>query len=127
MFIDEYADPVTYQIFNDHTHIIAIKPTGNVFTFGTVDRLNLKAKMLIDLIDSTEFKRSDIIHIQDPRNIANKNISDFLHVKKNEGNFDFDFKEKASSSKSKPLINSNSTTKKVFEEIAKNKKAIIIY
>jgi len=30
---DEYHCPVTFKIFNENTHIVAIKPTGNVFAF----------------------------------------------------------------------------------------------
>ena len=31
-FIGQYHCPVTYKVFNDHSHIVAIKTTGNVFS-----------------------------------------------------------------------------------------------
>lgn len=30
--LDQYHCPVTYKVFNDHSYIVAIKTTGNVFS-----------------------------------------------------------------------------------------------
>lgn len=45
----QYHDPITFKVFNDHTAIAAIKPTGNVYARESIDRLNLKARNLHDV------------------------------------------------------------------------------
>ena len=56
--------PVLFKVFNQHTHIVAIRPTGNVYCHEAVKELNLKAKCMRDLIDDTPFTREDIIVLQ---------------------------------------------------------------
>merc|ERR1712080_470762 len=41
---DDYHCPITSKIFNENSRIVAIKTTGNVFSYEAVDELNLKAK-----------------------------------------------------------------------------------
>lgn len=83
---DEYCDPVTLKVFNDHTHLVAIKASGNVFAFETIENLNFKPKNWKDLISDTPFTRSDIIVIQDPHNLGqNHNIDSFVHLKEKSG------------------------------------------
>lgn len=45
----QYHDPITFKVFNDHTAIAAIKPTGNVYARESIDRLNLKPNNLHDV------------------------------------------------------------------------------
>ncbi|CAH8501428.1 unnamed protein product [Schistosoma margrebowiei] len=83
--------PVTFKVFNENTHIVAIKPTGNVYSFDAVQRLNLKANNFLDLLNSESFTKDDVITIQDPTQLEKFNISAFYHVKnkeeqQNEGN-----------------------------------------
>ncbi|KAK6020677.1 hypothetical protein OSTOST_13666 [Ostertagia ostertagi] len=59
--------PVTFRGFTDHTHVVAIATTGNVFSYEAVQELNLKANHLKDLLTDTPFQRSDIIVLQDPK------------------------------------------------------------
>jgi peptidyl-prolyl cis-trans isomerase-like protein 2 len=40
----EYACPVTGKVFTPHTHIVAIKTTGNVYCYDAVDELCIKPK-----------------------------------------------------------------------------------
>ncbi|KAJ3382421.1 Peptidyl-prolyl cis-trans isomerase cyp8, partial [Lobulomyces angularis] len=80
---DEYICPITFKVFNDHSNIVAIKTTGNVYSFDAVEKLNIKVKNWKDLLNETPFKRSDIITIQDPHNLTNKDISSFHYVKNN--------------------------------------------
>ena len=40
----------TSQVFTEHTHIVAIKATGNVYCWEAVDELNIKAKNWKDLL-----------------------------------------------------------------------------
>lgn len=77
----EYCCPVTSKIFTPHTHIVAIKTTGNVYSYDAVDELCVKPKNWKDLLTDEPFTRKDIIHIQDPLNVSGKVISDFHHVK----------------------------------------------
>ncbi|KAI9695845.1 MAG: Peptidyl-prolyl cis-trans isomerase cyp8, partial [Bogoriella megaspora] len=84
----EYVDPVTYKVFTDNTHITAIRhnDSANVFAFDTVQRLNIKAKNWRDLVSDEEFTRKDLITLQDPQNIASRNLSSFNHLKNGNGN-----------------------------------------
>lgn len=76
----DMVDPVTFKIFTDNTHIVALRNTGNVFAYDTVERLNVRAKMWRDLVSDAEFGRKDIITIQDPQNIESRNLSSFKFI-----------------------------------------------
>lgn len=76
----EYVDPVTYKVFTDNTHIVALRNTGNVFASDTIERLNIKAKNWRDLVSDEEFSRKDIITLQDPQNIAARDLSSFKYI-----------------------------------------------
>mmetsp|Transcript_1198 Transcript_1198/g.1951 ORF Transcript_1198/g.1951 Transcript_1198/m.1951 type:complete len:562 (+) Transcript_1198:133-1818(+) len=75
--------PVLFKVFNNNTHIVAIRTTGNVFCFEAVDELNLKAKNFTDLLTGEPFKKSDIITLQNPEDtehMALRDISNFKHL-----------------------------------------------
>lgn len=74
------VDPVTFKMFTDNTHIVALKNTGNVFAYDTVERLNIKAKNWRDLVSEEEFGRKDIVTLQDPQNIESRNLSSFKYL-----------------------------------------------
>ena len=74
------VDPVTFKVFTDNTHIIALGNSGNVFAYDTVERLNIKAKMWRDLVSDEEFGRKDIITLQDPQNVEARNLSSFKYL-----------------------------------------------
>ncbi len=76
----QYSCPVLFKTFNQHTHIVAIRTTGNVFCYEAVKQLNLKAGNLQDLVDGTPFERSDVITIQDPSNGSVREMEHFSHV-----------------------------------------------
>ena len=76
----EMVDPVTFKVFTDNSHIVALRNTGNVFAYDTVERLNIKAKNWRDLVSEEEFGRKDIITIQDPQNIASRNLATFKYL-----------------------------------------------
>ncbi|OCK85655.1 hypothetical protein K432DRAFT_377426 [Lepidopterella palustris CBS 459.81] len=81
---NEYVDPVTFKVFTDNTHIVALKNTGNVFAWDTIERLNIKAKNWQDLVSDQEFSRKDIITLQDPQNIESRDLSAFKHIQEGE-------------------------------------------
>ena len=77
---EDMVDPVTFKVFTDNTHIVALKNTGNVFAWDTVERLNIKAKMWRDLVSDEEFSRKDIITLQDPQNVGSRDLSSFKYI-----------------------------------------------
>ena len=79
----QYHCPVLFKVFNQHTHIVAIKPTGNVYSHEAVKELNLKAKCMRDLIDQTPFTRDDIVTLQDPSDGSARELTKFSHVTEN--------------------------------------------
>ncbi|KAK3391754.1 hypothetical protein B0T20DRAFT_422128 [Sordaria brevicollis] len=79
----DLIDPVTFKVFTDNTHIVAIRhgSYANVFAWETVERMNIKAKMWRDLVDDEEFGRKDIITLQDPQNVsASRDLSQFKYL-----------------------------------------------
>ena len=114
---DEYVDPVTYKVFTDNTHIVAIRhnEAANVFAYDTVERLNVKAKMWRDLVSDEEFSRKDVITLQDPQNVEARNLSSFKYLK--EGQDSGVLKEEAS-------INSASLGSAADLKIMKAKEAV---
>lgn len=77
-----YHCPATYRVFTNTSHIVAIRKSGNVYSYEAVEELNLKTKNFRDLLTDETFIRSDIITIQDPHNLEKFNIANFYHVKK---------------------------------------------
>lgn len=76
----EYVDPVTYKAFTNNTHLVAIRVSGNVYSWDTVQRLNIKAKNWCDLMSGEEFTRKDIITIQDPKSLQSRDMSSFKYL-----------------------------------------------
>ncbi|KAI5287798.1 Peptidyl-prolyl cis-trans isomerase cyp8, partial [Ascosphaera atra] len=81
----EYVDPVTYKVLTNNTHIVAIKTSGNVFAWDTVEKLNVKPKMWRDLVSDAEFGRKDLITLQDPLNVEGRDLSGFKHLQDGKG------------------------------------------
>ncbi|KAL8727224.1 MAG: hypothetical protein Q9166_006188 [cf. Caloplaca sp. 2 TL-2023] len=76
----EMVDPVTFKVFTNNTHIVALKNTSNVFAYDTIERLNIKAKNWRDLVSEEEFSRKDIVTLQDPQNVESRNLSTFKYL-----------------------------------------------
>ena len=117
----EMVDPVTFKVFTDNTHIIAIRhgSEANVFAWETVERLNVKAKMWRDLVDDREFGRSDIITLQDPQNIESRDLSKFKFLKEGESVFTKEQEEE----RSKGSVNINALGR-VGEKVLRAKEAV---
>lgn len=58
------ANQFNSQIFTEHTPLVIIKGTGNVYNRETIDRLNIKPGHWQDLMTDEPFTRSDIITLQ---------------------------------------------------------------
>ncbi|KAL2916270.1 cyclophilin peptidyl-prolyl cis-trans isomerase Cyp8 [Polyrhizophydium stewartii] len=112
----EFQCPVTFKVFNEHTHIVAIRTSGNVYAFEAVDQLNIKPKNWTDLITGEKFTRKDIVTIQDPHQIAARNINSFHHLK-HELRID-DKGAGAGQSRVSDTINAVGATSRVLAEMA---------
>jgi peptidyl-prolyl cis-trans isomerase-like protein 2 len=116
----EYVDPVTYKVFTDNTHIVALRNTGNVFAWDTIQRLNIKAKNWRDLVNDEEFSRNDIITLQDPQNIESRNLSSFKYLK--DGESTLTAEEEAA--RQNPLNNLNASALGSTAKVLKAKEAV---
>ncbi|SAL99739.1 hypothetical protein [Absidia glauca] len=119
---EEFYCPVTFKTFSDHTAIAAIKTTGNVYAYDTIERLNVKAKYWKDLMTDEPFTRKDIIMIQDPHNLENRDMSNFHYL-----NNDLKVVNQAEeAAKRQPINNINvegmgGTASRIYAELNKNK------
>ncbi|XP_054710157.1 RING-type E3 ubiquitin-protein ligase PPIL2-like [Uloborus diversus] len=111
----KYHCPVLFKVYNENSHIVAIKTTGNVFSYEAVEQLNLKTKNFKDLLTDEPFTRDDIITIQDPTNLEKFNFNNFHHLK-NKMTLDDD-SEKQQNGEYRNLKSVNSVTKDVLDEI----------
>lgn len=75
-----YQCPVLFKVFNENSHIVAIKTTGNVYSYEAIEQLNIKAKNFRDLLTDEPFVKKDIITIQDPANIEKQNAASYYHI-----------------------------------------------
>ncbi|KAI3424379.1 hypothetical protein D9Q98_009932 [Chlorella vulgaris] len=78
----EYCCPVLGKVFTEHTHIVAVRTSGNVYCWEAIDELCLKPKNMRDLLTDEPFNRKDLIHLQDPLNLSGKDLSQFDHVRR---------------------------------------------
>ncbi|KAL7754065.1 cyclophilin peptidyl-prolyl cis-trans isomerase Cyp8 [Sorochytrium milnesiophthora] len=75
--------PVTFKEFTDSSHIVAVAPSGNVYSYDAVKELNIDAKNWRDLLDETvKFTRKDIITLQNPSDLSLRNLEDFWYIRK---------------------------------------------
>ncbi|KIK70870.1 hypothetical protein GYMLUDRAFT_79070 [Collybiopsis luxurians FD-317 M1] len=58
----EIHDPISFKPFTEHSHIVAIATTGNVFLADSI-------KGGKDLVDDVPFKKSDVITLQNPHGL----------------------------------------------------------
>ncbi|KAF8807702.1 cyclophilin-like protein [Phlegmacium glaucopus] len=64
---DEIHDPISFKPFNEHSHIVAIATTGNVFLADSI-------KGGKDLINDVPFKKGDVITLQNPHGLPAASI-----------------------------------------------------
>lgn len=60
----KYHCPLTFKVFNENSHIVAITKSGNVFSYEAVKELNLLPKCFTDQITGEAFRKKDIVVIQ---------------------------------------------------------------
>ncbi|RWS03992.1 Peptidyl-prolyl cis-trans isomerase-like 2 [Dinothrombium tinctorium] len=112
-----YQCPILMKTFNENSHIVAIKSTGNVFSHEAVEQLNLKSKNFRDLLTDEPFTKKDIIVIQEPMDAEKRNAATFYHIinklKWNEE------EEEEKESASQKLKSMDHITKQTLEELNK--------
>jgi len=116
----EYHCPVTYRVFTNTSHIVAIRTTGNVYAYEAIEELNLKPKNFKDLLSDEPFTRKDIITLQDPHQLEKFNISEFYHVKHQFKLRDEAELEKAMSDPNYFLKSVNAETKETLSQLKKD-------
>ena len=67
----KYECPITQKEFNDNSHIVANRKSGYAYSHDAVKEMNYKANNWTDLVDGSPLTKSDLITLQDPRNIKN--------------------------------------------------------
>lgn len=77
----KYYCPVTFKAFTNNSKIAAISTTGNVFSYSAIEELNIKGKNWTDLLSGEKFKRRDVIILQDPQDLTNREIGNFEHLR----------------------------------------------
>lgn len=116
----EYHCPITFKPFTENSKIIAIKETGNVYSYEAYDSLNKKVKNYKDLLNNEQFDPKNVIILQDPNNINQTNVNDYDFIKKKE-NLDFirhgqeDFYDK-----SENFVNLSSTYQSIIDNYQEN-------
>ncbi|KAH9004333.1 cyclophilin-like protein [Lactarius hatsudake] len=64
----EYHDPISFKPFNEHSHIVTIATTGNVFLMESI-------KGGVDLVGDVPFKKEDVITLQNPHGLPSPSVS----------------------------------------------------
>jgi len=64
---NQYHCPVTFKVFTEHSHIVAIKETGNVYSWDAYRELNKEPQWYHDLLTDEKFDNKKVITIQDPK------------------------------------------------------------
>jgi peptidyl-prolyl cis-trans isomerase-like protein 2 len=118
----EFHCPVTYKVFNEHSHIVAVKKTGNVYSQEALQELVIGPKNWRDLLTDEKITRADLITLQDPSNIEARNISEFYHFKKNLKVYDA--KVEAEQAKPEFKMNMSKTTERVLKDLAATKGSV---
>ena len=116
---DKYHCPVLFKVFNENSHIVAVRTTGNVYSYEAIEQLNINPKHWKDLITDEPFTRSDIIHIQDPTNLDKRNIADYFYVKMGLSVGDSDTKKKEAQVR---LLNLNAEATETLKTLEKDYK-----
>jgi peptidyl-prolyl cis-trans isomerase-like 2 len=104
--------PVLFKVFNSNSHIVAIRTTGNVYSYEAVHELNIKANNYTDLLSGEDFCRSDIITLQnndDPQQVQLRDVRSFKYLQT--------LREDAAADKStERSVRHNPTSERVMKE-----------
>jgi peptidyl-prolyl cis-trans isomerase-like 2 len=113
--------PVTFKVFNNNTHIVAIRPTGHVYSYEAIHELNIKANNYTDLLTGEPFHRSDIITLQNPDDATLVSLRDINNFKYLQTMRDDAILADRTSTPS-DHIRHNTTAERILKEFEKKKK-----
>ena len=122
----KYHCPITFKVFNENSHIVAIKTSGNVFSFDAVERLNIKVSFWKDLLTDQAFTRKDVITLQEPHNLDKANYTNFYHIKKKlklPTEEELETAKKSSGNDSKEKVSTSKKVSNVEKKLFKNNAA----
>eukprot|EP00189_Rhodosorus_marinus_P003382 CAMPEP_0113961670 /NCGR_PEP_ID=MMETSP0011_2-20120614/5455_1 /TAXON_ID=101924 /ORGANISM="Rhodosorus marinus" /LENGTH=530 /DNA_ID=CAMNT_0000973371 /DNA_START=723 /DNA_END=2312 /DNA_ORIENTATION=- /assembly_acc=CAM_ASM_000156 len=68
--------PILFKTFNKNSHVVAVKTTGNVYSYDAVKELNLKPRSMKDLLTGEPFVKKDILTLADKNNLSLRRIAD---------------------------------------------------
>jgi peptidyl-prolyl cis-trans isomerase-like 2 len=105
--------PVVFKVFNNNTHIVAIRTTGNVYSYEAVHELNIKPNHYADLLTGEAFHRSDIITLQNPDDVEHVKLRDLNNFKY------LQMMREDAAENSKTEIRHNATSERVIQEFEK--------
>ena len=80
---NQWHCPVTCKVFTNHSKVVCIATTGNVFSKDAVKELCFKMNCLEDLLDATPFKKEDVISLHDPDDkdlVRRRDLANFWHL-----------------------------------------------
>ena len=80
---NQWHCPVTCKVFTNHSKVVCIATTGNVFSKDAVKELCFKRNCLEDLLDATPFKKEDVISLHDPDDkdlVSRRDLANFWHL-----------------------------------------------
>jgi len=95
-------------VFNEYSHIVAIRETGNVFSFEAYEELNKKLDSYNDLLTDEPFNPKKVLVLQNPK-APDRNINDF-HFIQNEDDVNFE-------AKTDNMMNLTNSQKRLMEKI----------
>lgn len=84
-----------------------------------MERLNIKAKNWQDLVSDEKFARSDIITLQDPQNVASRDLSQFKYLQDGESTLTAEQKAERSAGVNENTLGSAAKILKAKEAVAK--------
>jgi peptidyl-prolyl cis-trans isomerase-like 2 len=108
--------PVVFKVFNNNTHIVAIRTTGNVYSYEAVQELNIKPNHYADLLTGEPFHRSDIITLQNPDDVEHLKLRDLNNFKY------LQMMRDDAAENSRTEIRHNTTSERVIQEFEKKQK-----
>ena len=70
---NQLCDPITMKPYTECSYIVAIRTTGNVYTYDTINTMCIRLNEWNDLVNGTKFTRDDIITLQNPNDTIDHN------------------------------------------------------
>ena len=118
---NEYICPITFKPFSSHSHIVAIKTSGEVYSFEAIKNFNYASNNMNCLMSGIPFTKKDVLTLQNPNQYT---LSSNLKTQQENEQKKRKESEKESTTENNNSIqisNNNSISKKVKKEEIKSK------